>query len=92
MKRHELEHAIRASGNIADDDEIIVISSQAVLGQFPDAPEELCVSNEVDVYPKNYPERWDLIDSSIGELSPFHETFGYYTQGVDERTATLPDG
>jgi hypothetical protein len=44
------------------------------------------------VYPKNRPERADLIDGSIGEGSPFHETYGYYAQGVGERTATLPDG
>jgi len=33
-----------------------------------------------------------LIDGGIGELSPFHETFGYYAHGVDETTATLPEG
>ena len=33
-----------------------------------------------------------MIDGSIGELSPFHETFGYYAQGVEEGTAVLPEG
>jgi hypothetical protein len=33
-----------------------------------------------------------LIDGAIGELSLFHETFGYYAHGVDETTATLPEG
>jgi len=92
MKRAELEHIIRASADIADDDEIIVIGSQSILAQFPDAPAELLVSNEADVYPKNRPERSDLIDGSIGELSPFHATFGYYAQGVEEGTAPLPSG
>lgn len=92
MKRSQLEHVIRAAADIADDDEIIVVGSQAILGEFPEAPEELCVSTEADVYPKNHPERWELIDGSIGELSPFHETFGYYAQGVEEGTAILPSG
>lgn len=92
MTREQLEHVIRASATIADDDEIIVIGSQSVLGQFPDAPAELTVSNEADVYPKSKPERADVIDGSIGELSPFHETFGYYAQGVGESTAVLPRG
>ncbi len=48
--------------------------------------------SRADVYPKNKPERADLIDGSIGEDSPFHATFGYYAQGVAETTATLPDG
>lgn len=92
MKRAQFEHIIRAAATIADDDEIIVIGSQAILGQFPDAPDALLVSNEADVYPKNHPERWELIDGSLGELSPFHETFGYYAQGVEPGTATLPSG
>ncbi|WP_416210339.1 DUF6036 family nucleotidyltransferase [Frankia sp. Cr1] len=28
----------------------------------------------------------------MGELSPFHETFGYYAQGVSVSTAVLPEG
>lgn len=92
MKRSELEHIIRAAAQISDDDEIVVVGSQAVLGQFPEAPAELLVSIEADVYPKNHPERWELVDGSIGELSPFHTTFGYYGQGVEPGTAVLPDG
>lgn len=92
MNRAQLEHVIRAASTIAQDDEIVVLGSQAVLGQFPDAPDALTVSNEADVYPKNHPERSDLVDGSIGELSPFHDTFGYYAQGVGPTTAVLPSG
>jgi len=48
MRRSELEHVIRASSAVAEDNEIIAIGSQAILGQFPDAPDELLRSNEVD--------------------------------------------
>ncbi len=89
MRRRDLEHLIRAAADIADDDEIIVIGSQSILGQYPDAPAALCVSMEADVFPKNRPERWDLIDGTIGEGSPFHATYGYYAQGVSEDTAVL---
>ncbi len=92
MTRRQLEHLIGAAAAISEDDEIIVVGSQAVLGQFPDAPAELLVSIEADVFPRNHPERADLIDGSIGELSPFHETFGYYAQGVGPETAVLPLG
>jgi len=90
MKRSELEHIVRAAGSIADDREIIVIGSQSILGQYPDAPEELLFSMEADVIPKNHPEKADLIDGTIGELSPFHNTFGYYAHGVGMETAKLP--
>jgi hypothetical protein len=92
MKRSDLEHLIRAAGAIADDTDIVVIGSQSILGQFPDAPAKLLASAEADLFPLHRPERADLIDGSIGEGSQFHELFGYYAQGVGERTATLPSG
>jgi hypothetical protein len=92
MKRAQLEHIIRAACTIADDDELVIIGSQSVLAQFPDAPEELLVSLEADVYPRHHPERAELIEGSIGELSMFHKTFGYYADGIDVHIATLPAG
>ena len=92
MNRLQLEHVIRAAATISEDDEIVVIGSQAILGHYPEAPEELCLSADADLYPRNRPDRADLIDGSIGELSPFHETYGYYAQGVGPRTAVLPAG
>lgn len=92
MNRAQLEHVIRAAGAITGDNDIVVIGSQSVLGQFPSPPAELCVSMEADVYPRNNPSLADLIDGSIGELSPFHTTFGYYAQGVAPDTAVLPLG
>jgi hypothetical protein len=92
VTRAELEHLIRAAADIADDDAIIVVGSQAILAQFPDAPAELRVSVEADVFPRHRPERSDLIDGSIGEGSPFHATYGYYAQGVDAATSVLPAG
>lgn len=92
MKRSELEHLIRAAGSIANDSAIVVIGSQSILGQFPDAPASLLVSAGADMFPLNHPQLSDLIDGSIGEGSPFHELYGYYAQGVDDKTATLPRG
>jgi hypothetical protein len=62
------------------------------LASCPDAPEELLRSVEVDCYPLDDPAKADLIDGSIGELSPFHETFGYYAHGIGPETAVLPRG
>ncbi len=36
--------------------------------------------------------RADLVDGSIGEASIFHETFGFYAQGMSLETAILPAG
>ena len=92
MTRAQLEHIIRAAAGTANVRDIVVIGSQAILGSFPDAPSELTQSIEADVFPKDAPHRSIVIDGAIGELSLFHETFGYYAHGVDETTALLPDG
>ncbi len=92
MTRQQLEHIIRAAAEITGCREIVVVGSQAILGEHPDAPGDLLVSNEADVYPRSRPELADLIDGAIGELSPFHERFGYYAEGVSPKTAVMPEG
>ena len=92
MTRLELEHIIRAGAAIAEDSHLVIVGSQAILGQYPDAPVELLISMEADVYPKHVPENAIVIDGAIGELSMFHTTFGYYAHGVTPETATLPRG
>jgi len=92
MQRSQLEHVIRASAGITGAKEFIIIGSQAVLGQFPNAPAELLISIEADIYSLRNPQDADLIDGSIGEGSPFHQTFGYHAHGVAEETAILPLG
>lgn len=92
MNRQQLEHIIRATAGNADTRDIVIVGSQAILGTYPDAPPELTMSMEADVFPKENPREAILIDGAIGELSIFHQTFGYYAHGVDETTAVLPEG
>lgn len=92
MTRSQVEHVIRVAGMISDDDDIVVIGSQSILGSFPDAPGELLVSRAADVYPRTYRERAELIDGSIGEGSPFEQAYGYYADGVGPETTILPTG
>jgi hypothetical protein len=82
MNRTQLEHIIRAASRISDDAEIVVIGSQSVHAQAMRLPPIAFISEEADVYPRNHPERADDIDFAIGELSSFHETYGYYAHGV----------
>lgn len=91
MNRSELEHGIRAACDVAGVRDIIVIGSQAILGQYPDAPRTLRVSREMDVYPPTRPDHSDLIDGALGELSEFDTTHGFYVHGVGPETATLPN-
>lgn len=82
MTREELEHAIRAACDAAGDTEVWVFGSQSILGQHPEAAEALRFSMEVDVDPKNRPDKVDAIDGALGEGSRFHQTHGFYVHGV----------
>lgn len=91
MRRSELEHLIRAAGAISGSKRVIVIGSQAILGQFPSgAPARATLSVEADLLPIDAPEMTDLLTGTIGELSAFHDSWGYFGDGVSIDTAVLP--
>jgi hypothetical protein len=41
-----------AAAHVADEDELVVIGSQAVLGSFARPPAELLASMEADIFPR----------------------------------------
>jgi hypothetical protein len=90
MTREELEHIIRASADVTNQYEFVIIGSQSMLGQVPNPEKVFTVSMEADIYPRQAPDLADEIDGAIGEGSQFHETYGYYAQGVGPDTAILP--
>jgi hypothetical protein len=93
VKREQLEHLIRAAGAVTGSRRLIVIGSQAILGEHPfDAPPEALRSREADLIPIDAPDSTDVLTGTLGELSAFDEAYGYHADGVDLTTATLPDG
>ena len=95
MNRRQLEHVLRAAARITGDPDVLVLGSQSILGAILDdrLPFAATVSMEVDITFFHDPDdtKSDQVDGAIGELSAFHETYGYYAQGVIT-TATLPRG
>jgi hypothetical protein len=49
MTFEQLEHAIRAACDVAEDKELLIFGSQAILGQYPGAPPSLRASIEWEV-------------------------------------------
>ena len=91
MKKQQLDHVLRAAGRITGETQFVIVGSQSLHGRYPDAADEIVHSAEVDLIAKNALERTEWLNV-IGQDSPFHETFGYYADPVDETTATLPRG
>jgi hypothetical protein len=91
MKKHQLDHVLRAAGRITGEKQFVIIGSQSLHGKYPDLPDEIVQSAEVDLIAKSNAARTEWLNA-IGQDSPFHEQFGYYADPVDDETATLPKG
>jgi hypothetical protein len=78
MNREELEHIIRASADVTDQYDFIIVGSQSILGPVPNPPEVITMSAEADIYPLQTPELAEKIEGAICEGSQFHQTFGYH--------------
>lgn len=91
MKKQELDHVLRAAGRITGEKQFIIIGSQALHGKYPDLADDIVKSAEVDLLAATSPKRTEWLNA-IGVYSQFHETFGYYADPVDEKTAILPKG
>lgn len=91
MKKQQLDHVLRAAGRITGEKQFLIIGSQSLHGRHPDLPDEILRSAEVGLIAKSNVDRTEWLNA-IGQDSPFHESFGYYADPVDETTATLPKG
>ena len=52
MNREDLEHIIRAAGDVTDEYEFIIVGSQSILGPIPYPPDVFKLSAEADIYPR----------------------------------------
>lgn len=97
--RDDLLRAARSVAEHFQADRVIVVGSQAILLTWPDAPMALKITPEIDLYPENNRD-WEArnpgcevseeISALFGEMSAFHQRFGFYLDGVDENTAQMP--
>lgn len=91
MKKRQVDHVLRAAGEITGEKQFVIIGSQALHGKHPDLADEIVMSAEVDLIAKKDASRTEWLNA-IGADSQFHETYGYYADPVDESTAVLPKG
>lgn len=101
----DLQRAVRALVREFKAATIFIIGSQAILMSWPDAPDIMRGTPEIDAYPDNAMlweesegnrgdgpalEASEHINALFGLGSQFHHTHGFYIDGVDDSTAMLP--
>ena len=98
----DLETAVRQIAGYFETEAVVIVGSQSVLVGWPTAPVLMRTSGEIDAYPANardwedghnlIREASEEIAALFGQGSKFHARYGFYIDGVDDRTATLPPG
>ena len=85
-----LEEARKLSGQ----NDFVVIGSLSILGLEADfdVPKDMTMSNDVDCYTRNDPDRIFELVGALGEHSSYHEKSGFYLDAVGPNLATLPQG
>ena len=70
MKRSDLEHIIRAAGDVLGEERVIIVGSQSILASFSEGvlPLEAARSLEADVLPldDSSGKKADLIEGALG--------------------------
>lgn len=96
MNRDQLADALRAASKLLGERDFVVVGSAAILGSFPEnlMTKALMISTEVDLLPPDDPteEKAVALDGAQRELSQFHQTHGFYIDGVSVNTSRSPDG
>ena len=97
----DLHRAVCSISRHFNTETIFIIGSQSILLKYPDAPALMRTSGEIDAYPGNA-EEWEAdhadaiaseeINALFGIGSAFHQSFGFYIDGVDKNTAKFPTG
>jgi hypothetical protein len=94
MKRADLDHLLRAAGEVTGHRRFVLVGSTAIFAWHEQVPHRLMVSREADLYATDVSEQEaeDISDllGNIGHLSMFDDTHGYYVDGIGPRTAVLP--
>ena len=93
LRRPDIDHILRAAASLSGHTRFVMVGTGAVIATARHIPVAMMLTEEIDIYVEDAPDPdWvsDLIDASIGRYPQFHKTFGYYGDGVSERTAVMP--
>jgi len=91
LKKHQVDHVLRAAGRITGEQQFIVMGSQSLHGTYPEVADEILNSAAVGLIAGSRGIRAEWL-RAIGYLSPFHESFGYYADPIDSFSVALPKG
>lgn len=92
MTKNKLEIMLCEAGSIAHDRNFFLIGSQSLRAVLPRYPKEFPQTLEADLYPRQHPQAWSLLQREMGRDSKFFRKYGVYLDCADPALSTIPDG
>src|ERR1041385_5897492 len=92
MQRSQLEAALAAAAQVSGETEFILVGSQAVHAYTSDAPVEVVMSRECDIWAKSRFEKLSVLEEPLGRKSAFAEEHGFYVDAIQPDLVLLPNG
>lgn len=92
MDRSSIQRLLEAAHTLTHHRDYVIIGSLSVLGVESQAPDEMLMSIDVDLYPRDDPDRAGEIAAAFGLGSEFEQSTGIYADAVSPNLPTLPDG
>lgn len=91
MDRAAIHRLLDAAHALTHHHDFVIIGSLSVLGSDLSPPDEMLMSVDVDLYPRDDPDRAGEIAAALGLGSVFEQETGYYADAVSPALATLPE-
>jgi hypothetical protein len=92
MNRDNIRVVLEEARKLTNHLEYVVMGSLSILGTLEHPPAAMTMSNDVDFYPRNDPDRASEIAKALGQGSPFEIEHGYYADALRPSIAALPEG
>ncbi|WIM09553.1 hypothetical protein [Enhydrobacter sp.] len=65
MKKHQLDHILRAAGDITGRKQFVIVGSEALHGKYPDLADEIVMSAEADLFASRQPDVTELLNEYV---------------------------
>ena len=88
---NDISCVLNEAARLTNHRHFVIAGSLSILGALVSAPEEMCLSMDVDMYPKFDPGRAGEIAAKIGEYSAFAREHGVYADAISPALLSLPE-
>ena len=92
MRKSQFEAALKAAAEVSGEREFIVVGSQSLHAHTENAPMEVLISKECDIWARGKEEKLAVVEETLGQRSAYFTEHGVYVDAVEPGLILLPAG